>query len=218
MYNFRKKILNEQLEKVNEELEEKKQELKGVTDILDDISNYETLTNCHFENNFMSFVILLFALILGSFSILAIVYNSIGIAIVTGLISVALLGFSYYSYKFILEQRKEIKKLKKKGVKKQKKKQGELLTKKEVLEKEYDSIENKKNDIKEELGCIAYYDMTSNDLLYQVDFEEEYEMRNKDVQEYLKLLDDFLNEKVDYSKVQFNRAIEDEVKLEKTYK
>lgn len=218
MYKFRKKILNEQLEKIQEELSEKKQELKEVTDILDDISTYESLTSNNFNINLIAFIILLIALILGYFSILAIAHSLIGTASGIGLISGLFLGFDYYIYKdIIFELRKEIKKLKTNGVKKLKKKKEELLTKKKEISKECDSIENKKADIQEELDNIAYYDRTSNDCLYQADSEEEYEQRKKYAQEYLKLLDDFLSEKVDYSKVQFNSTVGNEVKLEKKY-
>ncbi len=180
MFQYAEKVLNNNLEKKREQKIAKEAELNEVQEKLDDVAKFEDLKKANSINGPLGFFVLLFALPILWLAILAftnytkltILYIGLGLSLVGGLLMIIPIKAFIYTFKNC----KEIKDLKKKGVKKNKKKKeyAKLLEKKESIKKEKNSIEA---DILEDKTILEYINFAKGaekNPFYLADSEEEY--------------------------------------------
>lgn len=83
--------------------------------------------------------------------------------------------------------------------------------------------QSKIREINVELEHIAFYNETINDLFYQADTKEEYDLVLDKDGDYEQLFEEYLEEKIDYSNIHFDSipeeiALPEEMSLRKIYK
>lgn len=202
------------LEKLKKDLEEqrvlknrKKKELKQIMEKLENIEDYDDLLYEQFRAKMITVALLIMGLGCGIGSI-GFFINLTEIALIAGIVlDISSIGFLFFSYRCIKEikkRTKEIKALKKQGVKKFRKHQKDLEDKELELKEENSKIQHKMDEIIKILEHIDFVKETANDIFYQADTQEEYENVMK--QNCLLMWNEFLNEKIDYSRIQLDEV------------
>lgn len=194
-------------EQLTEELEEKKiiekeidSELKDVIRELENIIDYDSL-----RSETVSIVLTIAAIIIGVSSGVAAIgliwkVSALGaklLGIVIGVISGGCFVYVKKGIEWVLDSTKKIRNLKRQGIKESKKQQNELFEKKVKLGKEKDNVQREINKINTNLDQIKIYQRIMNDPFYLADTQEEYELLTGKRQ----VLDEFLNERINYSNV-----------------
>ena len=202
------------LEKLKKDLEEqqilknrKKEELEQITEKLESIEDYDKLLYEQFFTKYITGALLIAGTTCGIFSIslfISFTKNAIIASLGCSMVTFGVFAFSLKGIKNIHTRTKKIKSLKISGVKKFKKQQKDLEHKKFGLEKEMREIQNQMDKIIKILEHIYFVKETANDIFYQADTQEEYENAMK--QNCLLMWTEFLNEKIDYSKIQLDEG------------
>lgn len=221
MYKLAEQKLLEEIEKLEKEFEPKNEELKDITERLNNITTYNDLKDSNFQCGFLGFICFIIGGGVGGLDIWAIVkcllentlILSSGFLIGLGAVGVVFLGFTGLEIKFIKVNNKEIKELEQKGVKKDKKEENLLKDRKIELKLEESRNQSKIREINAELEHIAFYNETANDLFYQADTKEEYDLVLDKDGDYEKLFNEYLEEKVDYSSISFFDPVPSEITL-----
>lgn len=205
MFKFAEEELLNELDKLENEVEPIKEELDNIKERLENITNYDDLNKDNSIKGVLTFVALIFGIGFGGLDIISlnaflsanVLKNGIGLLITLGTISVCFFGIVRYEIKNIISNNIEIKELKQKGVKKDKKDESVLLEKIKELESEKEVYQDRANEINKVLEHINFYNEKVNNLYYQVDSKEEF---------YAKLenFEKFLQERPDYSKVHYD--------------
>lgn len=199
MYQYAEEKFKSELEKQKVKMSQINQELKEIREKLGCITSYNSLDNDLFNNVLLSIACIVVAGICISPGILVFVKSSfltlsVGVKMLTvgsGLFGALLLLIGKHYIGESWSTAKEMKSLKKKGVKNFKKQRAKLFDKKLSLEKEASTIQGKMDKITGLLDHIAFFKETMNNPFYQADIKEEYEAKLK----YEKKLDD------DFSKI-----------------
>lgn len=221
MYKLAELKLLEKLKKLEKEFEPKNEELKDITERLNNITNYSNLKYSNSQRGLLAFICFIIGGGLEGFFICAIVkcllantliFNSVFFSVL-GAVGVISLGLTGLEIKFIKLNNKKIKELEQKGVKKDKKEENSLKDRKIELKVEESRNQSKINKINAELEHIAFYNETANDLFYQADTKEEYDLVLDKDGDYEKLFNEYLEEKVDYSSISFFDPAPSEINL-----
>ena len=212
MFKYAEDELLKELDKLENEVEPIKEELDNIKERLENITKYNNLQNNNSINGIISFICFLFGSGLGGFDIISlnnflsanVLKNGIGFLITLGTISVALLGVMGLGIKYIASNNKEIKELKWKGVKKDKKEESILLEKKEELTKENNICQEKIEQVNKVLDHINFYNEKKDNIYYQADTKEDFFAKLDKVTTF----NSFLQEKPDYSKIHSDSFVE----------
>lgn len=200
MFQYAEEELSKSLEKEKSTKQQNEEELKEIIEKLDIIASYDQLQNEQLSNVAIHSLLIMIGVILGIF----------GIGVITKLALIPGIILEGYSVGFFCVTKQRIKKshlnknerkrLEEKGVKELKKQEHELTQKKLKLKEKKDITQKSIDKITLALNQIEFYKEMTKDTFFQADTKEEYELK-KHNKEYESILNEYLTEKVDYSKV-----------------
>lgn len=213
------------------------QELKEVKEKIESIASYDQILTDLLCEGFADFCLILFCVGLAVISIEVICNSLPYLGAILGVVATYLIYCS--GIKTLIPKIKELKSLKKKGVKKLKKEEKKLRERGKELENESNIIHEIISEKDELLEFIDFIKKTVDVPFYQADTKEEYLsllsekikydkwLDEKDSNEYISefddkaayemLLDEYLNEKIDYGNIHLVPSSKDYVKkLKKT--
>lgn len=233
MYKYAEQKLLEEIEKLEKEFKPKNEELKNIKAKLENISKYDDLKKENSKYVPMGFAGLIFGSLCSMCAIETIVYFlktltfdiTLGlIGTLAGTIGIILLYCGKTLLNDLKPNNKEIKELKQKGIKKDKKEKAILLAKEKEIEEEKKINQDKINEINTVLEHINFYNETVNNLFFQADTKEEYDLVLDKDGYYEELFNEYLEEKIDYSNIHFDSIPSEitlpneEISLRKIYK